>query len=75
MISDEQREKKLELIRNQAKILSPSFDTVMIFATKYDPETGDTSQFNFGIGNWFARYGQVKDWIIAEDGKTMHGEE
>ena len=70
MITDEQREKKLELIKNQAKILSSSFDTVHILATKFDPETDMTSQFNFGIGNHFARYGLLRDILIYEDAKT-----
>lgn len=70
MISDEQRDKKLQLIKNQAAILEPSFDSVHIFATKYDPESGDTSQFNFGTGNWFSRYGQVRYFIVFEEAKT-----
>lgn len=74
MMIDEQRDKKLELIKNQVRILMDSFDTVMIFATKHDPESENTTMFNQGSGNYFARYGQVKDWINHEEGKTMRGE-
>jgi hypothetical protein len=66
-LTDEQRDKKLDLIKNQVKIMMSSFDTVMVFATKLDPETKDTSQFNFGDGNWFARYGQAREWVAYEE--------
>lgn len=67
-MNPEQRDKKLELIRNQVKILSDSFDSVQIFCTKYEPESeGDTSNYQLGIGNWFSRYGQIKAWLIGED--------
>ena len=62
-----QYEKKLALLRNQCSVLLQSFDTVHIFATKYDPETNDTISFNSGIGSWAARRGQIRDFMLSED--------
>ena len=25
----------------------------------------------FGDGNWYTRYGQIKQWVLAEDGEAM----
>lgn len=73
-MNDEQRDKKYELIANQCKFLMNSFDTVMIFATKYEADTGNTSHFIDGRGNWCARYGQIVTWVKTEDGGSMqHG--
>lgn len=67
MLTDEQRDKKLAMIRKQLEFLTPSFDAVHIFATKHDAETGDTSHFSIGVGNFFARYGHIKSWVNAEE--------
>lgn len=64
-LTPEQRDKKLALIRNQVNLLMASFDTVHIFATKFEGE--NTSNFQCGDGNWFARYGHIKQWIIQEE--------
>lgn len=60
-----QRDKKMSLIQNQAAILASSFDSVMIFCTKHE-EGGDTAHYSYGVGNWFARYGQITDWLNQE---------
>lgn len=67
-MTPEQRDKKLALIKNQCEILMASFDTVQIFATKVEKEEDHcTAQYAYGNGNWFARYGHVNSWIIAEE--------
>ena len=38
-------------------------DTVQVFASSYDPETGETHTFDAGAGHWFARLGQVSEWL------------
>ena len=67
-MDNEQRDKKMDLIKNQARLLSQSFDSVQIFCTKFEPERdNDTSHYAYGVGNWFARYGQVREWIVNEE--------
>lgn len=68
-MKDNQRDKKMALLENQVKILMGSFDSVQIFATKYesdDPEK-QTSHYIVGDGNWYSRYGLVRDWVMVQD--------
>lgn len=39
------------------------FDSVQIFCTRTDADGINTQNMHLGKGNWFARYGQVKDYI------------
>lgn len=66
-MTPEQRDKKLELIKNQCNILMASFDSVQIFATKDEGDGENISNYIYGGGNWFARYGQVRSWLLRSD--------
>ena len=45
--------------------LCEHFDTVQIFVTRHDGEYCMVA--NRGNGNWYARYGQIHEWLIQED--------
>lgn len=48
--------------------LGEHFDTVQIFVTRYEPaEDGGTTNIHYGTGNWFARFGHVRDWIVKRE--------
>ena len=49
--------------------LSEHFDTVTIFTTRH--EQGETHVIEEGIGNWFARYGQIKVWVREQESVMM----
>lgn len=40
-------------------------DAVQIFVSY--PVDGNTGTLHTGSGNWLARYGQVKEWLIKEE--------
>ncbi len=63
-------DKKFELLKNQANLLAESFTTIQIFASVTNDE-GETISYNWGDGNYNARYGQVIRWIKAEDAKEL----
>jgi hypothetical protein len=44
------------------------FDTVQVFVTRQEPD-GQTVAFSPGKGNWYARYGQITEWL--ENGGSM----
>ena len=67
-MTDEQRDKKMALLENQAKLLMQSFDSVQIFCTKYEGE--DTANYVYGGGNFMARYGHVRAWILNQDAEN-----
>lgn len=60
-----------DLIQKTAQSLGEHFDSVQIFATKHEPGVDDgTTHFYSGVGNYFARVGHVKDWIIKQNEGT-----
>lgn len=42
-------------------------DSVQVFVTIVDPEDKTTHSFQLGTGNWYARLGQVKEWVKRID--------
>jgi len=65
---DSQQKEDMDLVEKACIGLGEHFDTVMIFATRLEAgELDGTVNINFGSGNWFARYGQVKAWIVKQE--------
>ena len=60
-------DKMVNRLRDACAALSSEFDSVHIFASKHRPEQGGTASVNYGIGNYFSRYGQVRVWIVREE--------
>ena len=58
-----QNDERLKIIESHCSQLMEHFDSVQIFATKYDGETGMTTNAEDGKGNWFSRIGQVTEWL------------
>lgn len=62
MKSEDQDMKRLE---EACQVLSEHFDSVQIFVTRCEMGVEDgTVNANFGTGNWFARFGQVQNWML-----------
>lgn len=68
-MEDEQRDKKLKLLDNQVRVLMQNFDSVHIFATKFETDGAEskTAHYVRGDGNWFTRYGQVREWLLRQE--------
>lgn len=47
--------------------LGEHFDTVQIFCTRNGIEDQSLVNVTAGIGSWYARYGQIKDFIIRSE--------
>ena len=59
------------MVDKAARALSEHFDTVQILCTRHASGDEDgTVNISIGIGNWFARYGQVKEWCLKADERT-----
>jgi hypothetical protein len=64
----EGQDKDLELVKQAAISLGEHFDSVQIFCTRHESgEQDGTVTVKYGTGNWFARYGQIKDWVLVEE--------
>lgn len=58
----------IALIQQSLDVLGEHFDSVQVFVTKHDQGQSDgTVCINLGAGNWYARYGQVKEWMVKQD--------
>lgn len=66
-----QSDHDLKMVREAAERLGEHFDSVQILTTRHEPGTEDgTVNVNYGVGNWFTRYGQVREWLIKCEERT-----
>lgn len=64
----------LTRVTQHVDALADHFDTVQIFVSRHEAGAKDgTVNVALGAGNWFARYGQTKEWIVRreEDSRCM----
>jgi len=60
----------LDMLKRHCAQLAEHFDTVHIFVTRHAPQEGGTVNATWGLGNWFARRGQVAEWMTKADEST-----
>jgi len=63
-------EEQAEMLEAAAAALGDHFDTVQIFVTRVIDDgklAGNTEDVATGLGNWYARTGQVRDWLTIND--------
>lgn len=44
--------------------------SVQIFVSIHDSESGVTRHLSHGAGNWFAREGQVREWVLQNEERS-----
>jgi len=60
-----------ELVKKAAADLGEYYDSVQIFATRHESgEREGTVHAAWGIGNFYARYGQVREWLVTQEEGT-----
>ena len=62
---DEQDEREMAVMKSHVAQLSEHFDVVQILASRHVGAT--TTNWQFGAGNWFARYGLARMWLVREE--------
>lgn len=50
-------------VEKMCKELYPFVDAIHVFFTKHENNEVGTSRYDFGLGNWYARYGQIREWV------------
>lgn len=66
-----ERNDDLDRVKAACESLGEHFDSVQIFVTKHEPEVEDgTVNIAWSVGNWFTRYGQVREWLIKAEERT-----
>lgn len=67
----DQKDIDMERLKKAVAELAEHFDTVQIFTTRESDHLDDggegTVNANYGAGNWFARYGQVRNWLVKSE--------
>lgn len=56
-----------EKIEQAIRTLSEHFDSVHIFANRHLNDNSGTVKWSLGSGNWYARYGQIREWVRMEE--------
>lgn len=70
-MSENNQEADIERAKSACLQLGEHFDTVQIFCTRHEQgEECGTVNVAYGVGNWFARRGQVGEWILKEEQST-----
>lgn len=59
-------DENLAVVKRHVAMLMEHFDSVQVFATKSNDEDETTFSVNYGSGNWYARYGQVQEWMVQQ---------
>jgi hypothetical protein len=60
-------DQEFEMVKKLAFALGEHFDAVQIMVSRHEPDKGGTHFINYGVGNWFSRYGQAKEWLVKQD--------
>jgi len=64
-------EQQLSPLRKAIHDLGEHFESVQIFVSTHQPaEVGGTMHASVGVGNWYARYGQIREWLIRTEEST-----
>jgi hypothetical protein len=58
-------QQELARIKIAAATLKEHFDTVQIYCTKDEGNSG-TARFTWGLGDYFARFGVTKLWVDSQ---------
>lgn len=66
---EKEADAQMEIIDAAFGNLSEHFDSVIIFATRHISNDRGTLKWTRGGGNWYARFGQVKEWVLAEEAR------
>ena len=57
-------EEDLARVKKACSELGEHFDAVQIFASRHEAgELDGTVRIDYGLGNWFARFGHVIHWL------------
>lgn len=71
MSDDKKTDEDVERLDRIVDALGEHYDTVQIFVTRHESgEKGGTVHTARGGGNYFARLGQIRNWLIYQDEET-----
>lgn len=60
---EDRREEDRALLKRHLAQLAEHFDSIRIFVTRHDGADGETMAFSEGVGNYYAQFGQINEWV------------
>lgn len=70
-MNEKTADEDMNRLKKAAAELGEHFDSVQIFATRHEPAlTTGTIAAHHGVGSYYARYGQVREWVLRCDERT-----
>lgn len=60
-----QKQRDLSVLEKHVAMLEEHFDTVQIICTRQHDK--GTFQSDLGGGNWYARYGSTREWVMRQE--------
>lgn len=66
-MSPDEKQQIQDLVKRHAAQLGEHFDSVQIFVTRHRGEDTTTAAYEYGAGNFLARFGQVVEWLSIQD--------
>lgn len=66
MNAGEEKDADIERVMAALETLGEHFDHVHIF-TQRDSGDHNTATVSLGSGGWYARYGQIREWLVKEE--------
>lgn len=73
MSEETKEDADVAMVRGHVNALSEHFDSVQIFCTRYENDKDGTISVQLGAGNYHARNGHIRDWLIKEEEATRIG--
>ena len=58
-------------LKRACALLRKHFEHVQVFAQRSAGD-GATRTAQYGEGNWYARYGQVREWLLRKEDGMIH---
>ncbi len=65
--SSNEHSELVKMIDKHVNELAEHFDGVHIFVNRNEGHADQSRGINRGAGNWFARYGQIREWVVYEE--------
>lgn len=66
-MNKDQQEQTKKLVDKFASEMAEHFDSVQVFVTLHEGGEENTSSYETGRGNFYARLGQIKEWVEIQD--------
>lgn len=61
-------------VKDFCREMTPYVDSIQVFATKHEGDNTGTTEFSWGAGNYWARMGQIANWVSIEKAMNIEDE-